>query len=57
VRKTYSPVQRWFGKTWQPGEIEALLLGHFLAIAIVRHRSAPYFEPGERASQTCDKQR
>jgi hypothetical protein len=50
-------VQRWFGKTWQPGEIEALLLGHFLAIAIVRHRSAPYFEPGERASQMCDKQR
>jgi hypothetical protein len=28
---------------------------HFLAVTIVRHRSAPYFEPGERASQRHDK--
>lgn len=27
------------------------MLGHFLAVTIVRHRSAPYFPPGERASQ------
>src|SRR5207245_5422081 len=31
------------------------LLGHFLAITIVRHRSAPYFQLRERASQRHDK--
>jgi hypothetical protein len=38
-----------------------LLLGQFLAITIVRHRSAPYFQLGERVAvgmhrQGCDLQ-
>jgi hypothetical protein len=51
VAKAYSPAQRWFGKTWQPGEIEALLLGYFLAVTIVRHPSPPYFQSRERVAQ------
>jgi len=45
-----------FRSRWSPDALgRASLLGYFLAVTIVRHRSGPYFEPGERAAQGHDK--